>query len=81
MMLGHKLVYVVVVAVLDARADAPGPRGPLPIVDPALAEGGYLDAIGAKAVPEAEVLNVNSVRATGATLPTTNYSHPFSRPS
>ena len=26
--LGHELVYVVVVAVLDAGADAAGPRGP-----------------------------------------------------
>src|SRR5215210_414792 len=31
--LGHKLVYVVVVTVLDAGADAPGPRGPLPPLD------------------------------------------------
>jgi hypothetical protein len=37
--LGHKLVDVVVVAVLDAGADASGPRGPQAVADPALAEG------------------------------------------
>jgi hypothetical protein len=35
--LGHELVDVV--AVLDAGADTPGPRGPEAITDPALAEG------------------------------------------
>jgi hypothetical protein len=39
--LRHKLVYVVVVAVLDARADASGPRGPEAVADPAPAEGGH----------------------------------------
>jgi hypothetical protein len=39
--LGHHLVYVVVVAVLDARADASGLRGPAAVADPALAEGGH----------------------------------------
>src|SRR3954451_21052199 len=38
--LGHKLVYVVIVAILDARADAPGPRGPAAVAYPALPEGG-----------------------------------------
>src|SRR5215218_7588133 len=37
--LRHKLVYVVVVAVLDARADASGPRRPQAVADPALADG------------------------------------------
>src|SRR5215207_6881993 len=35
----HQLVDVVVVAVLDARADTATPPGPLPIADPALPEG------------------------------------------
>jgi hypothetical protein len=39
--LGHHLVYVVVVAVLDARADAPSLRGPQAVADPALPEGGH----------------------------------------
>ena len=38
--LGHHLVYVVVVAVLDARADPSGSRRPAAVADPALAEGG-----------------------------------------
>jgi hypothetical protein len=38
MMLGYKLVYVVVVAVLDARVDAAGPRRPQAVADPALPE-------------------------------------------
>ena len=37
--LSHELVYVVVVTVLNARADAPGPHSPEPVADPALAEG------------------------------------------
>jgi hypothetical protein len=37
--LSHKLVNVVVVAVLDAGADASGPHGPQAVADPALAEG------------------------------------------
>jgi DNA-binding Xre family transcriptional regulator len=62
--LRHKLVYVVVVAVLDARADASGPQSPHPIADPALAEGGNtrrgraVRAIsGVECVREIEVLN------------------------
>jgi hypothetical protein len=39
--LRHHLVYVVVVTVLDAGADASGPRGPQAVADPALAEGGH----------------------------------------
>ena len=46
MMLGHKLVYVVVVAVLDARADAPAPRGPEAVADPAPGEGRCPHTIG-----------------------------------
>ena len=37
----HKFVDVVIVTVLDARADASGPRGPETVADPALAEGGH----------------------------------------
>ena len=39
MRLRHHLVYVVVVAVLDAGADASCLRGPQAVADPALAEG------------------------------------------
>src|SRR5215207_2570778 len=39
--LGHQLVYVVDLTVLDAGADAPGPRGPEAGADPALPEGGH----------------------------------------
>ena len=39
--LSHHLVYVVVVAILDAGADASGPLGPQAVADPALAEGRY----------------------------------------
>src|SRR5215203_1944626 len=39
--LGHELVNVVVVSVLDARAEAAGPRGPQAVSDPAFAEGGH----------------------------------------
>ena len=39
--LGHELVYVVVVAVLDARADTSSLRGPQAVADPTLAEGCY----------------------------------------
>ena len=36
--LGHEFVYVVVVAVLDARADTSGLHGPQAVADPAFAE-------------------------------------------
>jgi hypothetical protein len=36
--LGHELVYVVVVTVLDARIDAPGPQSPQAVAYTLLAE-------------------------------------------
>jgi hypothetical protein len=39
--LSHKLINVVVVTVLDARADAPGPCGPQAVAEPTFAEGGH----------------------------------------
>ena len=71
MTLGHHLVYVVVVAVLDTGADAPTPRGPLPIADPALAEGGNTRGgpVGGiacvESISEIEVLNLDRVPASG----------------
>src|SRR5215203_5540707 len=70
MMLGHKLVYVVVVTVLDARADASGPRGPAAEADPALAEGGHPSGRAIRGIArvegvrEIEVLDLDCV-ATG----------------
>jgi hypothetical protein len=37
--LGHELVHVVVVTILDARTDSAGPRCPAAVADPALPEG------------------------------------------
>ncbi len=39
--LRHQLLYVVVVAVLDARAHPSRPRGPQAVADPALTEGSH----------------------------------------
>ena len=39
--LGHKLIYVVVVAILDAGANTIGPRDPEAVSDPTLTEGGH----------------------------------------
>src|SRR5829696_9745976 len=70
--LAHELVYVVVVAVLDARVDASGPRGPEAVADPALAEGGHArrgrpvrGISGVEGVSEVEVLNLDCVAASG----------------
>jgi hypothetical protein len=69
--LGHKLVYVVVVAVLDAGADAPGPRRPQPVSDPALPEGRHLRCRAVRriscveGVGEIEVLDLDRVTACG----------------
>src|SRR5215211_4558304 len=61
-----------VVAVLDARADASGPRGPQAVADPALAEGGHArrsrpvrGIAGVQRVSEIEVLNLDRVAASG----------------
>jgi len=67
----HKLVYVVVVAVLDAGMDASGPRGPQAVADPALAEGrnarerSVRGIAGVEGVGEIEVLNLDRVTACG----------------
>jgi hypothetical protein len=41
MALGHKVIYVMVVAVLDAGAGPPRPRGPHTVADAPLAEGSH----------------------------------------
>ena len=53
MELGHKLVDVVVVAVLDAGADPFRPRGPQAVAHPSLGEARDLDAIGERALAAA----------------------------
>jgi hypothetical protein len=69
--LGHELVYVVVVAVLHARADAPGPRGPQAVADPALAEGRHprgwpvRGIVGKEGVGEIVVLDLDCVARGG----------------
>src|SRR5829696_537753 len=71
MMLGHHLVNVVVVTVLDARTDASGLRGPQAVADPTLAEGGHprgppiRGIAGVESVREIEVLNLDRVPAGG----------------
>src|SRR5215211_1120659 len=71
MILGHKLVHVVVVAVLDAGADAAGPRGPQAVADPALAEGRHprgrpvRGIAGVQSVREVVVLNLDRVASGG----------------
>jgi hypothetical protein len=66
----HELVNVVVVAVLDARADASGPHGPQAVADPALAEGGpargrpVRGMAGVECVREVVVLHLDRI-ATG----------------
>src|SRR5215217_7879688 len=71
MMLGHHLVNVVVIAVLDARADPSGPRGPETVADPALAEGRHTRGrsvggiSGVQSVREIVVLDFDRVAAGG----------------
>src|SRR5215203_3357348 len=71
MRLRHKLINVVVVTVLDARADASGPRGPQAVADPALAEGrhprgGTVRRItGVQSVREIVVLHLDRVPTGG----------------
>jgi hypothetical protein len=56
--LSHKLVYIVVVAIVHAMdlAQPPVPACPLAIPDPTLGERSDLDPIGEKPVAEIEVL-------------------------
>src|SRR5215213_8477535 len=68
----HELVYVVVVAVLDASADPPGPRGPEAVADPALSEGGHArrgrpvrGIASVEGVREIEVLHLDRVSTGG----------------
>src|SRR5215204_4706319 len=69
--LGHNLVYIVVVAILDAGADASGSRGPQTVADPALAEacnarGRPVRGISCvEGVSEIGVLNLYRVAASG----------------
>src|SRR5215203_2283139 len=71
MRLRHKLINVVVVAVLDAGIDAPGLRGPQAVADPALAErchacGRPVRGIsGVEGVREIEVLHLDRVACGG----------------
>ena len=70
-MLGHNFIYVVVVTVLDAGADAPGPRGPEAVADPALAEGGHAcgrpvrGIAGVESIGEIVVVHLDRVAAGG----------------
>src|SRR5215211_5830750 len=70
-MLGHEFIYVVVVAVLDAGADASAPRGPQAVADPALPEGRHASGRAGggiacvEGVGEIEVLNLDGVAASG----------------
>src|SRR5215204_4534269 len=71
MRLRHKFIYVVVVTVLDAGADASGPRGPQAVADPALAEGGHprgrpvRGIARVQSVCEIEVLNLDRIACGG----------------
>jgi hypothetical protein len=85
MMLDHKIVYVEVVAVLDAGAGAVGPRGPEAVADPTLPEGrnargrpiqGIAREVG---VGEIVVLDLYPMLA-GRHAMATGYSYPRSRP-
>jgi hypothetical protein len=59
-LLRHKLVYVVVVAVIQAVdvLQVPAPERPLTIAYPTFGERRYLDAISIQSVTEVEVLNL-----------------------
>ena len=67
--LRHELVYVVDVAILHAWVDTATPRGPLPIADPALAEGCHPSGrpvqgiASVEDVSEVVVLNLDRVAA------------------
>src|SRR5215207_6442150 len=67
--LRHKLVDVVVVAILDAGVDTATPGSPEAVADPALAEGGHARGrpvrgiAGVEGVSEVEVLNLDGVAA------------------
>src|SRR5215210_5963169 len=65
MMLGHKLVYVMVVAVLKAMdiSKPTAPACPLPITYPSLGERCHPDAIGEKPIAEVEVLYLDPMLA------------------
>jgi hypothetical protein len=69
--LGHQLVNIVIVAILDARTDTAGLRGPEAVSDPALAEGGHPRArfvrgiAGVEGVREIEVLDLDRVAGGG----------------
>src|SRR5829696_8325013 len=71
MMLGHQLVYVVVVTVLDAGADAPGLRGPATVANPALTERCHPSRrpvrgiSGVEGISEIEVLDLDRVACGG----------------
>jgi len=75
--LRHKLVDVVVVAVVDTRADASGPRDPEAVSDPAPPEGCHARGrpvrgiTGVESVREIGVLKLNRVACGGSLMSTT----------
>ena len=63
-MLSHKLINVVVVAVIYAVdvLKPSAPKRPLTIAHPTLGKRGHLDNVGVKPVAEVEVLYLNLIR-------------------
>jgi hypothetical protein len=65
--LGHQLVYIVVIAIFQAGADASRPHGPLAVADAPLSECSDMHAISMERISEVQVLR-------GDRLFTSNYA-------